>query len=168
MGHPQLPDSETRRPAADQELDRALRLIESLERDLATERENIQKERQKSMNIKRALANLKEKLNPMHNAINLIYSDLDAAGIEVDESNTAAAGTAPSTHVGSAKWESCKQRMPGHPAELIDLLLIHKEMTVQQMAGLGHMGKQSVYRAIAKLTGAQLLNKAGGRFSLKS
>lgn len=109
----------------------------------------------------RALSNLRHQLSPLYKALQMVFGELDAAGIE----NGAMPAT-PNTRT-SAVWESWKSRMPGGPAKIIDALLLHSEMNTQQLAIATGVHRNSIPAMIWKLNKAGLLNKSGGRFSLK-
>jgi hypothetical protein len=111
----------------------------------------------------RALANLRRQLSPLYRALQDVFGELDAAGVEETGSSTLAAS--PRT---SAVWESWKSRMPGGPAKIIDALLLHSEMNTQQLAIATGVHRNSIPAMIYKLNKAGLLNKNGGRFSLKT
>jgi hypothetical protein len=112
----------------------------------------------------RALAALRRQLSPLYRALQEVFGELDAAGIE-DAGSSGSAAANPRT---SAVWESWKSRMPGGPAKIIDALLLHSEMNTQQLAIATGVHRNSIPAMIYKLNKAGLLNKNGGRFSLKA
>jgi hypothetical protein len=72
-----------------------------------------------------------------------------------DPANAGAAPTAPNGI--DPRWESWKQKLPGKPAEMIDLLLLHKSMSTKALMSAMSCSKDSVYTAARKLNGAGLL-----------
>jgi hypothetical protein len=111
----------------------------------------------------RALTNLRRQLSPLYRALQDVFGELDATG--VDEAGPSPSAASPRT---SAVWESRKSRMPGGPAKIIDALLLHSEMNTQQLAIATGVHRNSIPAMIYKLNKAGLLNKNGGRFSLKT
>lgn len=109
----------------------------------------------------RALGALRKQLSPLYRALQSVFGELDAAG--ADDSQ----GGEPANTRTSAVWNSWKSKMPGRPSEIIDLLLVHGEMNRNQLMAAMHVGKDVVRVTVSKLNVAGLLNKNGGRFSLK-
>lgn len=105
-----------------------------------------------------AMANLRKLLKPWHSAIKQVYGELEIV----------AEDDAPINGSGSLKWQSWKQKLPGRPAEIIDLLLLHQEMNRNQLMAAMHCGKDVVRVTISRLNVAGLINKNGGKYSLKS
>ena len=105
----------------------------------------------------RAVAKLRQVLKPQYDALRMLFGEMDAIlGEETPE--------APKSN---ARWESWKQRMPGRPAEMIDLLLLHGSMSVKNLMAAMHCGKDAVYQAASKLGQAGVITNNGGRYSLK-
>lgn len=67
----------------------------------------------------------------------------------------------------AAVWESWKQKLGGKQAEFIEALLTHGEMSAIQLKIATRSGQQTVYDTIHKLNKLGLINKNGGKFSLK-
>lgn len=103
-----------------------------------------------------AMGNLKKQLSPLYRALQQVFGELEAVGVEEAGSPQA-----------SARWESWKQRMPGRPAEFIDLLLVHKSMTIKQFMAAAHCGQDTAYRIVSKLGQAGVTVNAGGKYQLK-
>lgn len=108
----------------------------------------------------RAVSALRRQLTPLYRALQAVFGELDAAGVEDMPSPTSPSRTDP-------RWESWKQKMSGRPAEIIDLLLLHGEMNRNQLMAAMHVGKDVVRVTLSRLNVAGLLDKNGGRFSLK-
>ena len=109
----------------------------------------------------RALGALRRQLSPLYRALKDVFGELDAAGAMEEVSSAAIPART------SAVWESWKSRLPGGPAKIIDALLLHQEMNTQQLAIATGVHRNSIPAMIYKLNKAGLLNKNGGRFSLK-
>lgn len=110
----------------------------------------------------RAVAGLRKSLSPLFNSLNVLFGEMDAAGIAEDTPGSST--TQPST---DPRWQSWKQRMPGRPAEMIDLLLLHGSMSVKNLMAAMHCGKNAVYQAASKLGQAGVVVNSNGRYSLK-
>jgi hypothetical protein len=76
----------------------------------------------------RALSMLRRQLGPLYRALQAVFGELDAAGVRDDVQAQPSAPGAPVASATDPRWESWKQKMPGRPAEMIDLLLLHGEM----------------------------------------
>ena len=110
----------------------------------------------------RAMSSLRRQLSPLYRALQGVFGELDAAGIA-----DAAQPNGPTNTRTAAVWEAWKKRLGGKPAELIDALLLHGDMDSAQIAIAIQCHKNSVPQIVYKLNKAGLLNKNGGRFSLK-
>lgn len=108
----------------------------------------------------RAMAELRRQLGPLYKAMQMVFGELDAAGIE-DSS-----GPAPSNARVSAVWDSWKSRV-GSSAKVIDALLLHGEMNTGQLAVATGFHRTTIPAHVFKLNKLGLLNKNAGRFSLK-
>jgi hypothetical protein len=137
------------------ERDELIQQIEDLQHQLA-------EARKKALDRQVVLVEVQNKLLPFYNLLRAIFGDLKAADLQ-----TATEPLRSHDHARE-KWVSWKQKMPGKPAEFIDLLLLHGEMTAAQLKAAAHCSSDTVYQVIYKLNAAQLINKNGGRFSLKT
>ena len=142
----------------DEEVGRLRREIHDLRADLALARQEAQVAKQQSA---RAVGELRRQLSPLYRALQAVFGEMEASGF-VD---APAASASPRV---SAVWESWKSKLPGYPAKTIEALLLHTEMSTQQLAIAVGCRKERIYEAIVKLNKAGLLNKNGGRFSLKA
>jgi len=112
----------------------------------------------------RALSALRQQLTPLYRAMQMVFGELDAAGVD-DAAPTGAAAQPPRV---SAIWEAWKARMPGGPAKIIDALLLQPDLNTQQLAIAIGVHRNSIGQMIWKLNKAGLLQKNGNRFSLKA
>lgn len=119
--------------------------------------------------LRRIVSNLKQQLNPLHRALRAIFGEIDLAGIEdspIDRESTTAAS--PSSGKSSV-WESWKQKLPGAKAAIIDALLQHGELSVEQLCVITKISrKQTIYDATNALKKIHLINGNNGRYSLKA
>jgi len=116
----------------------------------------------------RALSRLRTQLSPLYRALQSVFGDLDAAGVE--DRPTAGAPDVPgvSTPRTSAVWDAWKQRLPPAVGKVIDALLVHGELNQSQIKVAAQLGTSTVSDCIYKLNKAGLINKNGGRVSLKA
>lgn len=110
----------------------------------------------------RALAALRRQLSPLYRALQAVFGELDAAG--TDDTSSA---TAPDSRT-AAIWNAWKTRLGGQCAKVIDALLVQTDMNTTQLAIAIGTHRNNIPNLIFKLNKAGLINKSGGRFSLKS
>ena len=117
-----------------------------------------------------ALSRLRRQLSPLYQALQAVFGELDAAGI-VDSSPVSPtppnASGAPVDARIAAVWANWKEKLPGYPARIIDALLLHGELNTSQLALACQCKSQRISEGMVKLNKAALVNKNGGRFSLK-
>jgi hypothetical protein len=147
------------------------RVIASLEQEVRSLRMELGDARQEAENARRqserAVSNLRKQLTPLFRALQLVFGEIDVIAPETGAS--ASANTAPVSDRKRAVWESWKQKLGGgNAAAFIDALLNHGELTpVQMRVAMGISRQQTVYDTANKLTKVGLLNKNGGKYSLK-
>lgn len=123
--------------------------------------EQLHEERGKGAAVSSGVANLRKQLSPLYNALRAVFGEIDAMGIGEIQPHQNGAPRA------SAAWESWKQKLGGKPAEAIDALLLHGEMNAQQLRIHLRCGRDYVYNVVHTLHKASLINKNGGKISLK-
>jgi hypothetical protein len=112
-----------------------------------------------------ALGALRKQLSPLYRALQAVFGELDAAGVEDTATISAPAATDPRKR---AIWDSWKARLGPTCAKVIEALLLQPDMTNRQIAvAIGTGRIQTVYDAIAKMNKVSLLTKSGDRYSLK-
>jgi len=111
----------------------------------------------------RALSALRKQLAPLYQALQAVFGELDAASIN---DGPVATPTSSDPRV-SAVWQSWKSRLGEGPAKVIDALVLHGDLNTQQLAIATGYHRTSISKLIYTLNKAGLLNKSGGRFSLK-
>lgn len=139
-------------------------VVESLQRELyqrnqqlAEAQEELRLERQKTAAIEQGVSQLRDILFPLHNGLKKMFGELDAMG---------GSATAATPRV-SAAWEQWKQKLSGHPAKAIDALMVHGAMTQTQLRILIGCANGSIAGVVCTLNKAGLINKSGGKISLK-
>jgi chromosome segregation ATPase len=129
--------------------------IEQLRAQLQQAFEDLRQERMRTTSIEAGVRELNHVITPLYRVLQKIKGEID----EILPSEEAPQS--------SARWNSWKQRMPGRPAEFIDLLLVHKSMTIKQFMAAAHCGQDAAYKTVSKLGQAGITVSAGGRYSLK-
>lgn len=109
---------------------------------------------------KRVLSPIRKTMEPLYNSLRVLFGQLDAAGVDVPSGTTKGE---PRKEV----WESWKSRLSGKCPEIIDLLLIHGEMTHGQLQAAMKCHFNTVKNNISTMNKAGILMKNGGRFSLR-
>lgn len=131
--------------------------------DLETENESLKAqlahEKQSGREGARAVAALRKQLTPLYQAMQMMFGHMEAINTD-----SAVNGATPAV---SAVWKAWKDRLGGQPAQLIDALLLHSELTSGQIAIAIGVNPKNVAQVIHKVNKAGLLNKNGGKFSLK-
>jgi hypothetical protein len=136
-------------------------IIDGLRRRVAQLEEELQAERSKANSIDAGAQQLRGVLNPLYNALRRVYGQMDEMGIgqaELNHSNPKA----------NLVWEDWKKKLGGAAARIIDILHLHGQLDQTQIRiHLGTNRIQTVYDAVSKLNKAGIINKNGGRISLK-
>ena len=107
------------------------------------------------------LIRLRERLQPFYALLQAVFGDIDE--IALDAGNDGVTQTGKS----SAVWESWKSRVGGAGSKIITALLEHGEANTQQLSILTGLHRTTIPKGIYDLNKAGLINKSGGRFSLK-
>lgn len=130
--------------------------VKTLTRDLLLAKAEAARERRANT---AAVSVLRNQLLPFYQALKSLFGELDKFDT-VDASPVAAKS--------SAVWETWKRQLGGKQAEFIQAMLDHgHEMTSEQLRVATHTGRSTVPQIIYKLNQLGLINKNGGRFSLK-
>lgn len=107
---------------------------------------------------------LRKQLEPLYNALKSIWGELE----EISPADATASPQAPQAGKSAAVWEAWKGRLGATVAKGIDALMIHGELNTQQLAIATGLNRNTITNTvILKLNKAGLINKVGGRFSLK-
>jgi len=147
---------------------RLRREIIGLEKELADAKAEAATVRQQSSDAIHAIRALRKQTEPLYMALKMIHGEMSR--VDANENSTEDGSTPNnSKHDGriDARAEFWKQKLGGNQAQFITLLLEHGEMTTAQLVAAAHCGKTKVGSVIYKLKKAGILNKNGGRFSLK-
>jgi outer membrane murein-binding lipoprotein Lpp len=111
----------------------------------------------------RAMCELRRQLGPLYKALQMVFGELDAAGVDEASSpvNSMNARTV-------AVWDQWKQKLDKGCAKAIDALLTHGEMTRRQLAIACGYSPQNVSNIISKLNSASLITKNEDRVALRA
>lgn len=146
------------------ELETQLRHAERRADDAIRETKRAQEDAQ------RALSMLRTQLGPLYRAMQAVFGELDAAGV-TEERQTVTGGDE-KMHFNTPKntpvWNAWKERFPPAVGKVIDALLLHGEMNQGQLKIACRIGSSTVTDCVSKLNKAGLINKNGGRVSLKA
>lgn len=135
--------------------------IHSLTEDNAALKNELRMERVKNAKLEIGVKELRTTLMPLYSALQMIFGVMD------DMDVATAAGPTPVATAKSAVWDSWKKKLGGKPAEAIDVLMLHGEMNAKQLRLHLRCGNDYIYNVISKLWTAGVINKHGGRISLK-
>lgn len=135
-------------------------LISGLRAQVGELQQALQDERAKSKQIDHGAKQLRTVLNPLYYALKHVYGEIDTMGIGASEHSE--------SPKASAVWESWKQKLGGQTAEAIDVLALHGEMNAEQLRIHLRCARTHIYNIIAKLNKAGIINKNGGKISLKT
>jgi hypothetical protein len=127
--------------------------IRSLEQELI-------QERAKTAQMERGVQEIRDILTPLYRALRMLFGEMDAMPM----SGTSGGAVAPGK---KAIWESWKQKLGGQAAKAIDVLMMHGEMNRTQLRIHVGCATRTVTDIIYKLNQAGLINKNGGKISLK-
>jgi hypothetical protein len=149
----------------DQEITRLRGQVEDLENDLAISRAETKRATQSAS---RAVARLRQILTPLYAGLKELFGEMDASGL-IDTATAAPTGSpAPADDRKVKVWEAWKNKLPGQASKLIDAMLTHGDCDVEQFVVItGCARRQTTYDAIHKLNKLGLINKNGGKYSLK-
>lgn len=144
------------------EVVRLRREIAGLERELQEAKDEASRAKQASSDAIHAIRSLRKNLEPLYASLKMIFGEISRVDAQrFHEDATTQAGRDP-------RWDSWKSRVSGRAGEIIELLLIHREMNTKQLAAAMHCDPRTIANPIYELNKASLLIKNGGVFSLKS
>lgn len=155
-----LPLLEMSREDRDSELQSLRDRVERLQDDLSHARAALTEERKRSAASARGLVRVKQQLEPLYNSLRALFGEIEDVGV------SESAGPAINSRQG-AVWESWKTKLGGGTAKVIDALLLHGEMNTTQLSIATGLHRTTIPALIFKLNKASLINKNGGKFSLK-
>jgi hypothetical protein len=120
----------------------------------------LQRSDERAAMVEGGVSRLRSALTPLYQALQQIYGDIDAMEINPESGS----GMDPRK---AAVWEDWKRKMPGIPARFIEALMLHGELTQTQLRLHAKCAQGSVAGVVSQLWKAGLINKNGGKISLK-
>lgn len=114
------------------------------------------------------VAPLRQVLTPIHQALKIVFREMDA--VDGGGSSTGASGDGGAqseTVERKAYWAEWKERLGPSCAKVIDLLLLQGSATVINISTAVKMSTKTVYIATSKMGRSGILQNSGGKFSLK-
>jgi hypothetical protein len=130
--------------------------------ELADAEEALRQEKLKTAAMEQGVSRLREALTPLYSGLQMIFGEIDSTGVQA--AATATSGLDPRK---AAVWEDWKRKMPGIPSRFIEALMLHGELTQTQLRLHAKCAQGSVAGVVSQLWKAGLINKNGGRISLK-
>jgi chromosome segregation ATPase len=134
-----------------------------LREQLSDKEDELRRERVKTATIERGVSRLREALTPVYSGLQMVFGEIEATGVG---STTASSSDGMDPRVKAA-WDNWKDKLGGLPARFIDALMVHGPMTQTQLRIAVGCAAGSVAGVVCTLNKAQLINKSGGRISLK-
>ena len=116
--------------------------------------------RQEARAAVRGVQELRKVLSPLYQGLQHVFGEIEAMGVEDNSTPTGKPKV-------SAAWESWKQKLGGNLAKAIDALLLHGELTQTQLRLHVGCAAGSISDLVYKLNRAGIINKNGGKISLK-
>lgn len=146
------------------EIDRLRASVERVTRERDAARTQVVDLQRRLRQATSSTERLREQLEPLYRALQGVWGELEEVAPDAKQEATEESPGAKSSPI----WESWKTRMPGAPAKIIDALLMHGTATVEQLVVLTQISrKQTIYDSIKRMKTAGIIDKNGGRFSLK-
>lgn len=136
------------------------RLVEERNRRIAQLEADLRRAEAERAAVQAGIAELRRSLEPLHHALNLIFGNIDANLPPGEDRREASAAK-------REVWESWKQKLGGLTAKAIDVLRMHGAMNQAQLRIQLSCATRSVTNVVAALNKAGLIDKAGGKISLK-
>jgi hypothetical protein len=151
----------------DQEIERLTGEVTRLQHEVQAERLSSRRERE-------AIMRLRQQLAPLYTALQQIFGVIEAV-IPNDDfpAQVAQGGSVPGAADLSERerrvWKSWQDKFGtgSMASKFIDVLLDHGEMNAAQLRIAAKCGQQTVYDTVHRLNQAGLINKNGGKYSLK-
>lgn len=147
--------------------------IERLKADLRTMRQERDRALADGLAAKSSVEGLRDVLGPLRRAINAIYGEIAASGVNPEPSAIASPslgqvtnGTDPRLH-SLDKWDGIKKRLGGTEAELIDVLLTAGPRTNTQLKSLLKLAYSTVCALTLKMSNMGFITKSGDAYKLR-
>lgn len=146
-------------PSQEQQIRSLQQELYARNRQLNEAKDALRTERQKTAAIERGVQELRSVLNPLYSALQHVFGEIDAMGVEGSSSQT--------DPRKQAIWESWKAKLPSGEGRAIDALLLHGTMTTAQLRIHVGCASRTAQNIVAALKGKGLIVKNGAQISLK-
>jgi hypothetical protein len=151
------------------EADEAVRLrreIAGLEKELQEARDGETKAKTASADAIHAIRALRKELEPFYNALRMIFGEISRVDAG-KAGETTAMGTSGANSRAQVVYEKWISQLGGNRAAIIKALLEHGQMTRQQLRVASSVPDGSLNPATSELYKLGLINRGGGKYSLK-
>jgi hypothetical protein len=147
-------------PDPQSQMDSMRRALADANQEREELRAELREERARSAGIERGAQELRKALNPLYSALRHIYGEIEEMGV----GQAAEPGVAPRV---AAVWQSWKAKLGAAPAKAIEILMLHGAMTQGQLRLQMRCAHSTCSNAVTALNKAGLIDKSGGKISLK-
>lgn len=134
--------------------------IDTLKVELRDSQQSLREERMKAGANAEGVRQLQGILQPLYRGLQQIFGEIEAM-------NVGSSVAVPTDSRIAAIWSDWKQKFPGHPARAIDALMLHGSMTQSQLRIAVGCATGTISNVVSILNKAGLINKNGGKISLK-
>ena len=155
MSLPMLSGTVDNRDQIIAELEEEVRILRAENKAAQEDLQRVKRENSRSVGA------LRTQLLPLFQALQVLFGELE----KFDLPEEAASNRQP---VNASVWNMWKERLGTSTAKVIDALLVQGDLNTQQLAIATGLHRVTIRGLICKMNKAGLLNKNGGRFSLKA
>ncbi len=152
----------------DVEIERLEKKVRDLQRDLDDARREARRARE---DADRALGALRKQLSPLYRALQMVFGELDAAGVgDRDDPPAGAPHGAAGTDKLRTLWQSWIEKFGAGSIQgrIILAMLDHGPMTTEQLRVAAKIGTSSAFEGIKRLKKLGLVDKNhNGKYALK-
>lgn len=138
-------------------------IIAGLREQLRVTREELAAERAKGNTVEEGVRDLRRTLSPLYSAFQKVFGEMEI----IQPLQAEPSATPYYVQKTGAAWDSWKQKLSGSAARAIDILMLHGSLNAEQLRI--HLGcaNRTCYNIIGELNRFKLINKNGGKVSLK-
>lgn len=144
-----------------QEMASLRRKIQNLEDTVADLREQLQVSQQQGKASVRVLQSLRHQLGGLYGALKMVFGELDSVDTNSEQVEAGTSSRA------SAAWDRWIQQLGGNRSSVLKALLEHGEMTRVQLRVASQVPDGSLNGVTSELFKMGLINRGGGKYSLK-
>lgn len=153
-------------PLLEGQVDKRDETIRQLREENTQLRQELSTAQREGRTVANGVATLRRQLQPLYSALQAIFGEMDGMGVGSEETTTTSQGGLDDRQ--KKVWEAWKTRLGVSAAKIIDALMTHGELNTQQLTIATGLHRSTVStNGIYALNKAGLINKNGGKFSLK-